>query len=131
MIITLHNRGSIQHPRYVLMNSYGWCWDDEGQEFVEKGGTLYHDVNPAMLRMRELMLEDFEGQPVRTFRAPVYLELHTTEEIKQSVIEDWLLRCTRFILHSDQYGLGPVNNSLGLVSVNWGELQEISPEEQP
>jgi hypothetical protein len=129
MILTLENRGSIRHPRYVLMNSYGWCWDDEQQEFVEKGGTLYHDVNPATTKMREILLAEHGDKPVRKFRAPVYLELYTTEEVDQSVIEDWALRATRLILHADQYGMGPINDSLGLVSIFWGQMEELNPKE--
>ena len=129
MILSLENRGSIEHPRYVLMNSYGWCWDDEAQEFVEKGGTLYHQVNDATTKMREILLAEHGDRPVRKFRAPVYLELYTTEEISKPVIEDWLLLATRLILHADQHGMGPVNDSLGLVSVDWGQLEELSPED--
>ena len=131
MILTLENRGSIRHPRYVLMNSYGWVFDEEADEFVESGGTLYHDVNPATTKMREILLAEHGHKPVRKFRAPVYLELYTTEEIKQAEIEDWCLKATRLIIHADQHGMGPVNESLGLVSVNWGQLEEIGPEESP
>jgi hypothetical protein len=126
MILTLENRGSIEHPRYVLMNSYGWVFDEEVGEFVETGGTLYHDVNPATTKMREILLAEHGHKPVRKFRAPVYLELYTTEELTQAEIEDWALRATRLIIHADQHGMGPVNNSLGLVSVDWGKLEEIA-----
>ena len=81
--------------------------------------------------MREILLAEHSHKPVRKFRAPVYLELYTTEEISNSLIVDWLLRATRFILHADQHGMGPVNDSLGLVSVDWGQLEEISMEESP
>ena len=111
------------------MNSYGWCWDDEIQEFVETGGTLFHDVNPATTKMREILVAEHGDKPVRKFRAPVYLELYTTEEIEKSLIEDWLLRSTRLILHADQHGMGPVNDSLGLVSISWGQLLELGPED--
>lgn len=131
MILTLENRGSISHPRFVLMNSYGWCWDDEQQEFVETGGTLYYRVNDATTKMREILLAEHGHKPVRKFRAPVYLELYAIEEISQHLVEDWLLRSTRLILHPEQ-GLGPDgNSSLGLVSINWGQLEEISPKETP
>jgi hypothetical protein len=113
------------------MNSYGWCWDDERQEFVEVGGTLYYRVNDATTKMREILLAEHGHKPVRKFRAPVYLELYTTEEIKQAEIEDWCLKATRLIIHADQHGMGPVNESLGLVSVNWGQLEEIGPKETP
>ena len=78
------------------------------------------------MKMREILLAEYEGEPVRKFRAPVYLEVYTTEEVSQSVIEDWCLRATRLILHADQHGMGPVNDSLGLVSVDWGKLEEIT-----
>lgn len=129
MILTLENRGTIEHPRYVLMNSYGWCWNEEAREFSESGGTLFHDVNSAATKMREILLVEHSHKPMRKFRAPIYLELYASEEISKSLIEDWLLRATRLILHADQHGMGPVNDSLGLVSINWGQMKELSPKE--
>jgi hypothetical protein len=81
MILTLENRGSIEHPRYVLMNSYGWCWDDEAQQFVESGGTLYHDVNPACKVVREIQLAEHGHKKLRKFVASVSLELFCDDEI--------------------------------------------------
>ena len=128
MILSLENRGSIKHPRYVLMNSYGWCWDEETQEFVESGGTLYHDVNPATSKMREILLGQHGHKKLRRFIAPVSLELFCDHGIDQATIEDWCLKATTLILHPEQ-GLGPGDcQSLGLVSINWGKLEKLSPE---
>jgi hypothetical protein len=129
MIFTLENRGTVEHPRYVLMNSYGWCWDDEEQEFVKAGGTLFHDVNPACKTIRALQLAEHGHKKLRRFVAPVTLELFCDDEIDQATIENWALHATRLILHPEQ-GIGPGNDqSLGLVSINWGQLQEMSPED--
>jgi hypothetical protein len=113
------------------MNSYGWCWDDERQEFVEKGGTLYYRVNDATTKMREILLAEHGDKRMRLFTAPITLELYCDDDINQETIENWCLKATRLILHADQHGMGPVNESLGLVSVNWGQLEEISPKETP
>lgn len=128
MILTLENRGSITHPRYVLMNSYGFVYCEERDMFVEMGGTLYHDVNPATTQMRQLLLAEHVGEPVRRFTAPIILDLYTTKDVDQATIEDWCLKATRLILHADQHGMGPVNESLGLISVNWAKLREIGTE---
>jgi hypothetical protein len=128
MIITIENRGTPEQPRYVIMNSYLWFWDEQKQEFVEKGGTLYSETSAASAAYREIILSEIEGKPVRKFVAPVYLELYTTEEIDQATIEDWCQRATRFIIHSDKAGMGPVNNSVGMLSVAWGHLKELNPE---
>lgn len=130
MILTLENRGTIEHPRYTIMNSYGWCWDNQTQEFVEVGGTLLHDVNSACKTIRSLQLAEHGHKKLRRFVAPVSLELYCDDDIDQATIEDWCLKATRLILHPEQ-GLGPGNDqSLGLVSINWGELQEIRPENE-
>jgi len=131
MILTLENRGSISHPRFVLMNSYGGVFCEERGEFVESGGTLYYRVNDATTKMREILLAEHGDKPVRKFRAPVYLELYSTQDIPNCLIKDWALRATRLILHPEQ-GLGPGGNqNLGLVSIIWGDLEEISPKETP
>ena len=115
----------------LVLTALGWCWDDEQQEFVETGGTLYHDVNPATMKMREILLAEHGHKPVRKFRAPVYLELYADDQIDQATIEDWCLKATRLILHPD-HGLGPdgESHSLGLVSVNWSQLEEITHDNQ-
>lgn len=131
MIYTLENRGTVENPRFLLMNSYGWVFDEETDEFVETGGTLYHQVNDATTKMRQILLAEHGHKKMRRFVAPVSLELYCDEGIDQSTIEDFCLKATRLIIHADQFGMGPVNDSLGLISVNWGNLQEISPEETP
>ena len=128
MIVSLENRGTIEHPRYSLINSYGWCWDDDREEFVETGGTLYHDVNSACKVVREIQLAEHGHKKRRRFVAPVTLELYCDDEIDQATIEDWCLKATRLILHPDQ-GLGPGGSqSLGLVSIDWAKLEELKPE---
>ena len=128
MILSLENRGTVENPRFLLMNSFGWFFDEDADGFVETGGTLYHRVNDATSKMREIQLAEYGDKPVRRFRAPVYLDLYAIEEVPQIQLEDWLLRATRLILHPEQ-GLGPGGNqNLGLVSINWGQLEEITPE---
>lgn len=126
MILSIENRGTIENPRFLLMNSFGWFFDEEADEFVETGGTLYHQVNDATTKMREILLAEHGDKPVRRFRAPVYLDLYAIEEIPQNQVEDWALRATRLILHPDQ-GLGPGGGkNLGLVSIDWSKLEELS-----
>lgn len=54
MILTLENRGTVENPRYVLMNSFGHVYCEERGEFVETGGTRFHDVNPTTMKMQEI-----------------------------------------------------------------------------
>ena len=83
------------------------------------------------MKMREILLAEHGQMAKRVFRAPIYLELYADDQIDQAIIEDWCLKATRLILHPDQ-GLGPdgESQSLGLVSVNWSQLQEITHDSQ-
>lgn len=128
-VLTLEQRGDPAFGRWVLLNSFGWIWDDEAQAFVEKGGTLFCDVNSACKTMQGILLSEHGHKPVRYFEAAISLTLYCDEKIQISQIQDWCLKATRLILHEDQ-GLGPLS-ALGLVSIDWGRLKEISTEETP
>lgn len=126
-VLTLEQRGDPAFGRWVLMNNFGWIWDDEAQAFVGEGGTLFCDVNSACRKMQEILLAEHGHKPVRHFEAAISLALFCDEEIEISQVQDWCLKATRLILHEDQ-GLGPLG-AVGLVSIDWGRLKEISAEE--
>ena len=126
-VLTIEQRGDSPFGRWVVLNSFGWFWDDKLHVFVEDGGTLFCDVNSACKKLQKILLAEHGHKPVRQFEAAVSLALYCDEEIKLEQVQDWCLKATRLILHEDQ-GLGPLN-AFGLVSIDWNRLQEISPKE--
>lgn len=126
-VLTIEQRGTAVFGRWVVLNSFGWVWDNETQQFVEEGGSLFCDVNSACKKLQEILLSEHGHKPKRQFEAAVSLSLYCDEEIKLEQVQDWCLKATRLILHEDQ-GLGPLN-AFGLVSIDWNRLREISPEE--
>jgi hypothetical protein len=125
-VLTIEQRGDSAFGRWVVLNSFGWFWDDKLHVFVEDGGTLFCDVNSTCKKLQEILLAEHGHKPVRQFEAAVSLALYCDEEIKLEQVQDWCLKATRLILHEDQ-GLGPLN-AFGLVSIDWNRLQETRPE---
>jgi hypothetical protein len=128
-VLTIEQRGDSPFGRWVVLNSFGWFWDDKLHVFVEDGGTLFCDVNSACKKLQEILLAEHGHKPVRQFEAAVSIALYCDDEIKLEQVQDWCLKATRLILHEDQ-GLGPLN-AFGLVSIDWSRLHEISPKETP
>lgn len=125
-VLTIEQRGDSVFGRWVVLNSFGWFWDDKLHVFVEDGGTLFCDVNSACKKLQEILLAEHGHKPVRHFEAAVSLALYCDEDIKLEQVQDWCLKATRLILHEDQ-GLGPLN-AFGLVSIDWAKLQELKAE---
>lgn len=127
-VLTIEQRGISAFGRWVVLNSFGCVWDDEVQQFVEEGGSLFCDVNSACKKMQEILLAEHGHKPVRYFTAAVSLKLYCDTEIKLDLVQDWCLKATRLILHPEQ-GLGPDgDSSLGIVTIDWGKLTEIDTE---
>lgn len=128
-VLTLEQRGDSAFGRWVLLNCYGWAWNDDRQEFVEDqdDGTLYCDVNSACKKMQDILLVEHGHKKKRRFVAPVEVTLFCDDHINLEKISTWCCKASRLILH-ENHGLGPLN-AVGLLTVNWGKLKELDPTE--
>lgn len=105
-VLTIQQIGDPAFGRWVVLNSFGWEWNDDDKEFVEHGGTLFCNVNSACRKLQEILLDEHGHKKKRRFVAPVEVTLFYDEEIDLETVGTWCCKASRLILHEDA-GLGP------------------------
>jgi hypothetical protein len=122
-VFTLHRRGH-DFPRYFVGNSAAQVWTGNGWSDDEAEALLFGEPNDGCLEIHRLHLLSSGTEPLRRFRAPVYLDLYGGEDIPQREVELWLGRAARLLINAEAHGNGP-RNALGLVRIEWGETEEL------
>jgi hypothetical protein len=127
VILTVVNAGTPDFPRYLIANQFlqyftGNGWTDQKSE---RGALVYRDANDALEMTSSLLLLKHEHLPVKFFRAPLYLQLHTPHEVSMRDLQMWLFRATKLLVDSPRFGNGPVAGSLGICRIEYSELKEL------
>lgn len=122
LILSLVPKGNPEFPRYLICDQWGNQWN--GSEWVEQG-FLYANSNDACQEMQRILLASFDGAPKRQFRAPLYLDLYCDQPVTKRDIHAWLVRVARLLFDTPKEGNGPVEGSLGLLRIEWAEMEEI------
>lgn len=125
MILSVHRTGTPQFPRYVIGDQFNRVWSGDGWSENERDGLLYGDSPEACLEVQRLLQLEYTDKPVRRFRAPVYLDLYADEPLPTVQIVRWLSKASRLLIDSPQQGNGPAEGTLGLVRIEWGEIEEV------
>jgi hypothetical protein len=125
-ILTLQNEGTANAPRYAIMNHEGHYLNEKDGTWGRKSDcTLYGTPNAGATKIQDLLLERFSRVPTRKFVAPLVVKLYTDQPVTKTQVEDWLHQVVRIATDSCRHGLGPVVDSLGLITVDWSQLKEI------
>lgn len=125
MILSVHRAGSPQFPRYFISDQFNRVWTGEGWSDNERDGLLYGDSPEACREVQRLLQLEYMDKPMRKFFAPVYLDLYADEPLPTVQIVRWLAKASRLLIDSPEQGNGPVEGTLGLVRIEWGEIQEV------
>lgn len=125
MILSVHRAGTPKFPRYFISDQFMRVWTGDGWSDDERDGLLYGDSPEACRVVQRLLTLEYIDKPVRRFRAPVYLDLFSDTPLTKDEITRWLAKVARLIIDSPRHGNGPVEGTLGLVRIGWGELKEI------
>ena len=125
IILSVHRAGSPQFPRYFISDQYKRVWTGEDWSDNERDSLLYSDSPEACLEVQRLLQLEYMDKPMRRFRAPVYLDLYADEPLPAVQIVRWLAKASRLLMDSPEHGNGPVEGALGLVRIEWGEIQEV------
>lgn len=125
---TLDNVGTRETPRYAIMNDAGKYLNEQTEEWGElKDGTLYHTSDAGCGTIQELLLSKYANSPVRKFVAPLIVSLHTEDGVTRDQVEEWLTQVVRIATDPNhRMSLGPVSNSLGILSLDVAQLREIT-----
>jgi hypothetical protein len=97
----------------------GWTED-------EAKAVRFASSNEACVEAQRLLMIPYMGLPVRRFRAPVFLDLFCGHEIPVKDIQKWLVRTCKLLVDSPRQGNGPVEGSLGVVNIAWGEIERVT-----
>lgn len=126
IILSLHNRGNIEFPRYMISDQYlrYWTGKDWTQQKDEDGALVYANANSALEDMHQLMMIQHQGQAVYRFHAPLYVELFTNNQVTKKQLQQWLVKVTKLIMDTTEYGNGPIAGSYGTCRIEYGELKE-------
>ncbi|HMP57722.1 MAG TPA: hypothetical protein PKD86_00090 [Gemmatales bacterium] len=125
MILSVHRAGSPQFPRYFISDQFNRVWTGDGWSEDERNGLLYGDSPEACIEVQRLLQLEYMDKPMRRFRAPVYLDLFADESLPTVQIVRWLAKASRLLIDSPEQGNGPAEGTLGLVRIEWGEIQEV------
>ena len=123
---TVENAGTVETPRYIVMNDTGKYFNEEDETWGEKSeSTLYSTVDPPLRVIQDLLLESFGKMPNRVFVAPLIVNLYTDEDVTKKQVEEWLQQVVRVSTDANhRMSLGPVSNSLGILMLDCKQLRE-------
>ena len=132
IILSLIPRGNPEFPRYSISDQYLRYWT--GETWTEPGkdqtALLYSSSNEALIEMNRLLVVEHSTLTVTRYVAPIYIELRSEKPIPMDELKRWLLRATKLLIDSPKHGNGPVAGSLGSCRIEYGELEEITPNQQ-
>jgi hypothetical protein len=127
IILTVMNAGTPEFPRYLIANQFLQYFTGDGwtPQKDERGALVYRDANDALQTTSSLLLLKHEHLPVKFFRAPLYLQLHSPQNVSIRELQMWMFRATKLLVDSPRYGNGPVSGSLGICRIEYSELEEV------
>lgn len=125
LFASLINRGTVHQPRWMISNRSGQVWNEEKEMFCcdKNDGTLYAKHHEACDAYNALMLKFYEKKPCRTYTAQVKILIHSDEEVDISDVRKWCHKSTRILLDTIGSGHGPMDDTYGLVQINWKTLE--------
>ncbi len=129
IILSVVQAGTPEYPRFKVMDSYQRYWTGSAWVADERKGLTYASSNDACIDVQRLLTAPYMDKPVRRFRAPVYLDLFCDRAIPKHELVRWLVRCSKLLLDHSNCGIGPVSGSLGNLTIEWGELEQVTEQE--
>lgn len=125
IILSVHRCGSPDFERFVISDQFLRYYTGSDWSLDAKQALLYVDVPSAATTIHNLLLVEYHSKSVRRFRAPVEIERYGADELSINDLQRWLAKVTRLVMDSPKFGNGPLQGSLGLATIRWGELKEV------
>ena len=121
----VRQRGSSDHPRYLIADEFGSCFDGKGFG-LEAKGLLFADFSEAAFASQRLLAEAYGSKKhVTRYVAPIQITVHSDEPLDIEAVQMWASRVAQLILATPTHGNGPIESSFGLVQINWSEMQQV------
>jgi hypothetical protein len=126
IVLSLHNRGNVDYPRYMISDQYLRYWTGNGwsKQEDEDAAMVYAESNVALEEMHQLMMLDHGKRPKYRFCAPLYIDLYVDNEVSKRKLQSWLVKVTKLIMDTTKHGNGPLAGSYGTCRIEYGEMKE-------
>lgn len=126
----IYETGSLEHARFLISDPDDRFWTGTDWSNNKSDARLFATSNDAAEAVQQILRAQHGDQRVRRYVAPVVVDLYADREISFEEIAKWLSKVSRLIIDPEQHGNGPVEGSLGLTRIDWGELREITLEDE-
>lgn len=124
LYLTVEETGPPAFRRWRLVDRAGRAWTGSGWSAAPNAGLLFGTNQSACFEAQKILMTDHVAKPVRRFLAPVYIDVYSDEEFGVEQLRHWLVRAARLNIDYAGAGFGPLNDSLGLLRIEWGNVRE-------
>lgn len=126
LILSLHYRGNVKFPRYIVSDQYlrYWTGEDWTEQHNEAKAFVYASVNAAMEDMHKLLKATYKDKPVFKYVVPLHIELFSDQKVNMNDLIQWLVNSTKLIMDTPKHGNGPMVGSYGSCRIDYSELKE-------
>lgn len=124
LIPTVTPIGNTNFPRWVIVNQFNEYWTGDSWSEEESERQIYAKSNDACTEYQRLLTEAYGEMPVRRFEVKFSLDLFKHKDVSEDQVKEWLHKICRVNMDTNTHGIGPVEDSLGLVSIDWSLLKE-------
>ena len=127
IFLSLHDMGTPEYPRWVISDCFLRFWTGTGWSATQREALLYTDANEACAEMQRLLMLEYGNKPHTRYIAPVIVDVYSDKPVRKRDLQLWLSRSCRLLVNPPgKKSHGPMENSLGLVNIQWAELDEMS-----
>ena len=122
---TLINKGTPAQPRWMISDQWDRVWNEAKESFVKDHtlGTLYDSFAKAAWDMHDMLVDEYKNKPTFEYEAPIKMKIYSDKPIDEKIVADWCRRACRFLMDSHSCGLGPLDNTFGLLVADWNSLK--------
>lgn len=125
IVLSMISQGTPEYPRFYIADQYLRYWTGDGwtKQKDDKNALMYADSNKALVDMNRLLVLQHENKVVKRYKAPIYIEVFSDQEIPLRDLKMWLFKATKLLIDSPKNGNGPVAGSLGTCRIEYSEME--------
>ena len=120
----IYEAGSLEHARFLISDPDDRFWTGTDWSNNKSDARLFATSNDAAEAIQQILRAQHGDQQVRRYVAPVVVDLYADTELPLERIAKWLSKVSQLSIDSDKHGNGPVEGSIGLTRIEWGELRK-------
>ena len=126
MFLSVLQLGSPAHPRLVISNQNGEYWDGKAWTPDQPKALLFLDTNEIGDVTEMILMNASQHLPVcQIFRLPLFIELRSMKGTDFLEVQEWLMKACRVFINFKAHGNGPIPESLGLIHLDAGMIEEM------